>query len=127
MIEAIQVVKAIVEAMTYGFDHSIPLVTQVLVPPIKVTIQRQVLEEDAKTSASPKDNSVQIDFSKLALNEVYEIQQAATFEIRIRENVVAYQETKQQRKEKLCKALLKEKRNNYMGASPFLLKKNRKY
>ena len=42
-------------------------------------------------------------------------------------DVVAYQETKQQRKEKLCKALLKEKRNNYMGASPFLLKKNRKY
>ena len=73
MIEAIQVVKAIVEAMTYGFDHSIPLVTQVLVQPIKVTIQRQVLEEDAKTSAGPNDESMQIDFSKLDLNEIYDI------------------------------------------------------
>ena len=40
LIEAIQDVKATVEAETYGIDPSIPLVTPELVPPIKGVIQR---------------------------------------------------------------------------------------
>ena len=39
-IEAIQDVKAIMEAETYGIDPSILLVKLPLVPPIKVVIQR---------------------------------------------------------------------------------------
>ena len=85
------------EAETYGVDPSVPLVTLVtlaLVPLIKVVIQRNALEVDAETSAGPDDNSMQIDFSKLTLEEFYNIQQGVTFEIWLRENVVAYQEAK---------------------------------
>ena len=57
LIEAIQDVKATVEAETYGVDPSIPLVTPDLGPPIKVTIQRQSLEAKAETSAGRDDNS----------------------------------------------------------------------
>ena len=74
-----------------------------------MVIQRQELEEDAETSAGLDDNSAQIDFSKLALEEVYNIQQATASEIWLRENFIAYQKTKQQWKVKLHKALLKEK------------------
>ena len=52
-------------------------------------------------------DTLQIDFSKLTLGELYEVQQEATTEIRLQENVVAYQEMKQQRKAKQHKALLK--------------------
>ena len=40
LIEAIQDVKATVEAETYGVDPNVPLVTPTLVPPITVVIQR---------------------------------------------------------------------------------------
>ena len=40
LIEAIQDVKATMEAKTYGVDPSVPLVTPTLVPPIRVLIQR---------------------------------------------------------------------------------------
>ena len=43
------------------------------------------------------------------LNEVYEIQHASMSEIWLRENVVSYEETKQQKKEKVYKDLVKEK------------------
>ena len=39
-------------------------------------------------------NTLQIDFSKLPLSEVYGLQQEAASEIRLRENFFAYQETK---------------------------------
>ena len=81
------------------------------------------MEADAETSAGPDDNSVQIDFSKLALNEVYEIQQEAVSKIRLRENVVAYQETKQQQKENLHKALLKEKEQELQWCITLLTEK----
>ena len=48
--------------------------------------------------------SMHIEFSKLSLNEVYEIQQ-----VRLRENVIAYQETKQQNKEKAWNSLVRDK------------------
>ena len=54
-------------------------------------------------------DTLQIEFSKLSLGEVYELQQEAMMEIHLLENVVVYHETKQQRKAKQCKALLKEK------------------
>ena len=94
LIKAIQDVKATVEADTYGVDPSIPLVTLELVSPIKVMIQRKALEAEAETSAGPDDNNTQIDLSKLALNEVYEIQHVAASKIQLREIVVAYQATK---------------------------------
>ena len=50
-----------------------------------------------------------IDFSKLSLSEVYGLQQETASKIQLRENVIAYQETKQQRKAKVHKALLKDK------------------
>ena len=40
LVEAIQDVKATIEAETYGVDPSIPLATLALVSPIKVTIRR---------------------------------------------------------------------------------------
>ena len=45
------------EAETNGVDPIIPLVTAELVPPIKVVIHRQALEEEAETSVGPDDNS----------------------------------------------------------------------
>ena len=122
--EAIQDVKATMpEAETYGVDPSILLVTPALVPPIKVVIQRHALEVDVETSACPDDNSAQIDFSKLALEEVYNIHQGAAFKIRLRENDVAYQESKQQRKAKLCKALLKGKEQELQECITLLVEK----
>ena len=90
LIESIQDVKATVEAQTYGVDPSIQLVTPTLMLPIKVVIYRQALKPDVETSAGPDDNSAQIEFSKLALEEVYNIQRVAVSKIWLRENVVAY-------------------------------------
>ena len=109
LIEAIQDVKITMEAETYGVDPSVLLVTPLLVSSIKVVIQRHALEEDVDISIGYDDHNAQIDFSKLSLEEVYNIQQGVVFEIWLRENAISYQATKQQRKEKLCKALLKEK------------------
>ena len=67
LIEALQDVKGTVEAETYCVDPNVSLVTPALVSSIKVVIQRQELEADTETSAGSNDNSVQIDFSKLAL------------------------------------------------------------
>ena len=53
--------------------------------------------------------TLHMEFSKLALDEVYVFQQAVATEIRIRENVVMYQETKYKRKEIAHKTLLREK------------------
>ena len=63
-----------------------------------------------------------LEFSKLPLSEVYELQQASISEIRLRENDVAYQETKQQRKVKAHKALLKEKEQELQGHITLLAK-----
>ena len=64
-----------------------------------------------------------LDFSKLPLSEVYELQQEAVSEIRLRENDVAYQETKQQRKVKAHKSLLKEKEQELQGHITLLVEK----
>ena len=48
-------------------------------------------------------------FSKLMLGEVYSIEHVAMTKIRIRENALAYQATKQTRKTKIRKPLLHEK------------------
>ena len=109
MIEAINEVKVIVEAETYGVDPNITLTTPALLTPIKVNILGCTMETEAEKSAVDDNSTLQIHFSKLDLSEVYEIQQEATLEIRLRENVVAYQETKQGKKAKACKALLKKK------------------
>ena len=54
-------------------------------------------------------STLQLDFPKLHLSEVYEVQQEGATKMRLRENVVSYQETKQQNKAKACKELLKKK------------------
>ena len=53
-----------------------------------------------------------LDFSKLPLAKVYVIQNVAATELKIRENVLAYQETNKIRKAKECKVLLREKDQN---------------
>ena len=90
LIESINEVKATVEADTCGVDPNVPLATPKLVLPIKVNILRRALETETKTSAL--DDSLQIVFSKLGLSEVDEVQQVVASEIRLRGNVVAYQE-----------------------------------
>ena len=98
-LEAINEVKATMEADTYGVDPSVPLVTPELVPPIKVHIHGYALETRTDTSAFDdivKDfDTLDIKLSKLALSEVYGFQQAVTLKIWLRENVVSYQATKQ--------------------------------
>ena len=79
LIESINEVKSTIEAETYGVDPNVPLATPELVPPIKVNILRRALETEIETSAL--DDSLQIEFSKLALSEVYEVQQAVAFEV----------------------------------------------
>ena len=98
LIEDINEIKATVEADTYGVDANIPLATPELVPPIKVNILRRTLESETETSVVDDHNNLHIAFSKLTLSEVYEVQHAVTSEIQLRENVVAYQAAKQQRK-----------------------------
>ena len=61
------------EAETYGLDPNVPLVTPMLVPSIKVKILRHALEIEAKTSVADDNSTLQIDFSKMELSEVYEI------------------------------------------------------
>ena len=70
---AINDIKDTMEAETYGTDPSMPLVTLTLVPLIKVLIQMQALEVNEETSTGTGDNSAEIDFSKLLLEEVYSI------------------------------------------------------
>ena len=108
LIYAINEVKSTVEAETYSFDPNVTLATPDLVPPIKVKILRRALETVTETSAVDDNSSLQIDFSKLALSEVYKVQQEAASEICLRENFVAYQATKQG-KVKAHKALLRDK------------------
>ena len=103
---AINDIKDTVEAKTYGVDPSVPLITPTFVPPIKVLIQKQALGANEEKSIGPCDNSTEIDFSELLLEKFYSIHQAATTELCLRKNVISYQEAKQQRKDKLRKALL---------------------
>ena len=91
LIEAINEVKATMEADTYGVDPNInALTTTTLLSLIKVKNLGCALEMEVETSAVDDNSTLQIDFSKLALSEVYEVQQSITFKIRLRENVVAY-------------------------------------
>ena len=53
--------------------------------------------------------TLSLDFSKLEMDEVYAFQHAATTEIRLRENVVAYQAKKEKRNVKEHKVLLRQK------------------
>ena len=53
--------------------------------------------------------TIHIEFYRIYLCEVYEVQQVAVSEIWLRENDVSYHEAKYQRKPKACKALLKDK------------------
>ena len=54
---AINDIKDTVEVETNGVDPSVPLITLMLVPPIKVLIQRQELETNKETSVGPSDKS----------------------------------------------------------------------
>ena len=80
LVDAINEVKAVVEAETYGMDPSVPLVTLELVLLIKVQIQGCTLETGAETSEIDdivkEFDPLHIDFSKLTLSEVYDLQQA---------------------------------------------------
>ena len=97
------------EAETYGVDPNVPLVAPALVPSIKVLIQKQALEATEEESTATAGNSIEIDFSKLFLEELYNIQQEAATKIRLRENTISSQAAKHQRNSKLHKALLQGK------------------
>ena len=56
-----------------------------------------------------------MDFSKITLDKSYVVKQATAIEIRFRENVVMYQETKQKRKETTHKTLLREKEKEILA------------
>ena len=68
-------------------------------------------------------NTLQIDFSKLPLSEVYGLQQEVASKMWLRENIVSYQEKKHQIKENSCKALLKEKEKELQGLITLLAEK----
>ena len=59
--------------------------------------------------------TLQLEFSNIPLSEVYKVQQETASEMQLRENVVAYQETKQQNKAKAHKALLKGNEQELQG------------
>ena len=87
-------IKATVEVETCGIDPNMPLVTSMLVPPIKLLIHKQELEVNEETSAGASDNNIEIDFYRLLLEDIYSIKKAAAIELRLRKNVIAYQEAK---------------------------------
>ena len=76
--EAINDVKDIFEPKTYAMDPNVPLVTPELVPPIKVEIHGRAMETGMGMGAFDDVvkyfDTLQIDFSKLTLGEVYELQ-----------------------------------------------------
>ena len=74
---AISGFKDTVEAETYGVDPNVPLVAPALFPSIKVLFQKQALEATEEASTTTTGNSIEIDFSKLFLEELYNIQQEA--------------------------------------------------
>ena len=74
---AINDIKDTVEVETYGVDPNVPLVTPMLVPAIKVLIQKQALEANEETSVGTSDNNAKIDFSKFLLEDFYIVQQVA--------------------------------------------------
>ena len=109
--EAMNEVKSTVEAETYGVYPNDALVTPLLQPPVKIDVQAREM-----ATGTPKFDHVvhefgtlTLDFSKLMLGEVYAIQHVVATEIRIRENALAYQATKQKRKEKSHNTLLHQK------------------
>ena len=93
-------------------DPSDALLTPLLLPLVKIEVQSRVMETGTQEydDVIHEFGTLSIDFAKLTLGEVYVIQLAAATEIRIRENALAYQATKQTRKEEIRKALLREKR-----------------
>ena len=54
-------------------------------------------------------DTLSMGFSKLTLDKIYFVQHVAATKIWIWENALVYQETKQKRKAKKCKTLLREK------------------
>ena len=67
---------------SYHINPNIPFLTPPRVPPIKVLIQTQTLEVKEETTVDTEKSTTEIDFSKLLLNEIYTIQQAAAAKIR---------------------------------------------
>ena len=87
LVDAINEVKAIVEAETYGVDPNVPLVTLELVSLFKVGIQGCTMETGMGTivfyDVVKEFDTLQIGFSKLTLGEVYELQQESVTKIRV--------------------------------------------
>ena len=92
-------------------DPNDTLVTPLLFPLVNIEVQSQPMQTGTKEydDVVHEFGTLHIDFSKLALGEVYAIHYASTTEIRIQDNSLAYQATKQQKKEKSQKALLRKK------------------
>ena len=63
-------------------------------------------EADTDTSVHSLD-TLTLDFSKMKLPQIYSIQHVAATEVKIRENVVAYEEAKATRKAKARKKVIK--------------------
>ena len=97
------------DTKAYRIDLNIPLLTPSWEPPIKVLIQTHALDVKEETTADTDNSTVEIDFSKLLLDNIHVIQQAAVAELRLRQNVVAHQAAKQKKKTKLHKTLLQGK------------------
>ena len=58
-----------------------------------------------------------MDFSKLTLPQIYSIQHDAVTEVRFHENVVSYQASKETRKEKACKQVIKHQQEDLESQS----------
>ena len=111
LIGAINEVKPNAEAETYDIDPGDTLVAPLLFPPLKLGLKAEALNSSTKEydDVIKEMGMLALDFSKLALADVYAIQHAATTKIHIRENNLAYKATKKTRKRKECKALLRKK------------------
>ena len=90
--EAINEVRSTIEAKTYVVDPHDTLETPLLLLSLKIEFKAQAVETGTQEfdDVFHETGTLSLDFSKLALAEVYAIQHATATEIRIQENALVY-------------------------------------
>ena len=68
------------DTKAYRIDPNIPLLTLPWEPPIKVLIEMHALDVKEEKTIDIDNSTTKIDFSKLLLDEIHVIQQAAAAE-----------------------------------------------
>ena len=109
--EATNEVKTTIETETYGMDPRDTLAMPMLLLPLKMELKVWALDSGTEEydDVIKELGILRLDFSKLPFAEIYSIHHVNATKLCIKENALAYQATKNTRKEKGCKVLINVK------------------